>query len=289
MTNQPNPTKGTASVVHFYSGDGGIALLAQNLGVKLSNFVTGYGASILLIEESWSAKLFSGTALEEATEVREPTAANFIGAIKDLIEDSYSVDVFVHGHGDTGLISVSKGFSRDSWLLESELDENLLNARKDLGLTTLPIRLVAQWNCFASAMNDTWTKQGAKCAFGARGVMYYPQQCNNFATAWNDGVTVKTAVADALDDSIRTTTQTFLLLQAANPFDKEKWGGCPLLPEPKTILSDHDCARAFFNWKFGVSSSDWPSGMSGAEYMDYASTLLLEGSTSITKNTKPTW
>src|ERR1043166_3731670 len=107
----PNPTKGTASVVHFYSGDPGFETFAQNVGVQLSNFVTGYSRSTLLIEESTSAKLFSGTALKKATEVREPTAANFIDAIKDLIQDSYSVDIFIHGHGSTDKMSVSKGFS----------------------------------------------------------------------------------------------------------------------------------------------------------------------------------
>src|SRR5439155_9618673 len=132
----------------------------------------------------------------------------------------------------------------------------------------------------------TWSTLGAKCAFGARGIMYYPQQCDNFAKRWNDGKSVKDAIAGALNDAARSLTQTFLLGDARA--HRKKWGGCPL---GKTVLGDHDCAKDYFKWKYGVSGSDqWPSGMSGKEYMAYASTLLYpEGSTGITINAKPTW
>jgi hypothetical protein len=283
----PKPTKGTASVVSFYTGDSALYELAQHLDVKLSNFVSGYGRSTLLIEESKSPKLFDSTALKKANEVREPTAANFIDAIKDLVEDSYSVDVFVIGHGTTKKMIVSKGFSPpdrygNSWLDASEIGDRLDS--KKMGLTTLPLRLVAQWICFGSTMNNTWSGLGAKCVFGARGIMYYPQQCDNFAKKWDDGESVKNAIDDALNDAARTLTQTFLQADALT--HRKKWGGCPF---GKTILGDHDCAKDYFKWKYGVSGSEWPSGLSGKEYMNYASTLLREGSTGITKNTKPDW
>jgi hypothetical protein len=99
-------------------------------------------------------------------------------------------------------MSVSNGFSHDDWLLASEIADRL--DFKDLGLTKLPIRLIAQWIGFGSTMNKTWTALGAKCAFGARGIMYHPQQRDTLAKKWDDGESVKNAIADALNDAARS-------------------------------------------------------------------------------------
>lgn len=278
----PNPTKGAASVVHFYSGDKGFTLLFQNVGVKLSNFVEGYSRSIVLIERSLSATIFSASAIKKADKILDPTAQNFIDAIKELVEGGYYVDVYTHGHGSDEQFAVSKGFSESGFILASEIAARL--DPKSMHLTKLPIRLVGMWNCFASTLNDTWTNLGAKCSFGARGVEYYPQQCNKFKTNWDAGKSVQAAINYANTGSSRTASQTLMLVQAKA--SKKKWGGCPF---GKTILGKDDCAKAYFKYAYGVSGKEWPVGYGGKQYMNYSSTLLCSGSKNLTKKAKLSW
>ena len=98
------------------------------------------------------------------------------------------------------------------------------------------------------------------------------------------GKSVKDAIADSLNDAERSLTYDLLVADALT--HRGKWGKCPV---GKSILGDHDCGKDYFKWKYGVSGSEWPSGMSGREYMEYSSTLLREGATGINKNTKLTW
>jgi len=76
------------------------------------------------------------------------------------------------------------------------------------------------------------------------------------------GKSVKNAIDGAFNNAAQTLAQIFLLADAVK--NHKKWGACPF---GKTILGKHDCAKDYFKWKYGVSGSSCPSGMSGKEYM----------------------
>lgn len=284
VTSLPNPTKGSACLVHFFYGDSVWETLAQNIGIELTNFVTSYKKSILLSESTWQSKLFSSSALNKASKIKLPTKENFINEILELVDEGYYLDIYILAHGSKKeKFSVyDKNKSNENykgWLSKNTIEQEL--APKQLGLTKLPIRLVGQWSCWGSYLNSTWRALGALCSFGARQIQYYPQQSNKFIQEWTSGKKLGDAIRYSNTASSRTMSQAFMLLQSAA---SNEWNGCPGL---YNVLSSHRCYKDFYKETYGENS--FPSGKSGKEYMNYASTMLREGYTNLKFQKTPSW
>ena len=140
---------------------------------------------------------------------------------------------------------------------------------------------MGQWSCWGSYLNLTWKSLGALSSFGARQIQYYPQQSNEFIKEWANGKKLGDAIRDSNSVSSRTVSQAFMLVQSAV---SNEWNGCPGI---YNVLSSHSCYKDFFKETYGENS--FPSGKSGKEYMNYASTMLREGFTNLKFKQTPTW
>lgn len=271
MKNSKLGSKGPASLVYFYFGDNFFTTFVQEVGVNLGLALKDSKKSILLKESDNNGVKISVDRKGDDT----PTKANFIKYARQLVDEGYYLDIYIFAHGTSGKVCM-KGDD----LLASDITESL--GPKATGRENFPIRMVYQMNCYGQTLNDAWRSIGAKAVGGARYVNFYPNQFNAFAQAWNKGtVAFKEAWTDCDTASSRTVFQTFILADALAT--RKKWGGCAL---GQTVLGTKSCAKDYFKWKFSL---EWQSSKSGKENMNYSSTKLLDGETSITKGARPSW
>ncbi len=280
----PKVDKGSASIVFFYMGDSKFTTLFQE-STKLKKAMQGYKKVILLKHDETDSILdFSEEDEKIADVIAKPTKANFFKYIKDLSNEGYYLDIWIWSHGTTNDFRCSTGtFGDNDLITDDDIDTEL--APSKTGLTKVPIRMVYQINCVGESLNSNWTGVGAKVSIGTRYTNFYPTQFGKFAEEWNEGnIKVKSAIETSNTSTSRTLVQTYIAVVHAPTHNKD-WGSCKLL---QTVLGDSDCAKEYFTWKW-LSSSQWQSSKSGKENMNYSSSWIIAGDSSITKNTKPSW
>ena len=280
----PTCNKGAASIVFFYMGDSKFTTLFQET-TKLKKAMQGYKKIILLKHNETDSLLdFSEADERLADKVVKPTKANFFKYIIELAQEGYYLDIWIWSHGWSNSFRCSNGtFGSKESIKNTDIEAELSKSKS--GLTTIPIRMVYQINCYGSTLSDTWTKMGAKVSIGTRYVNFYPTQFGKFASEWNKGtVKVSSALKTSNTSTSRTLVQAYLATVHAPSTNKE-WGKCKLF---QTVLGSSDCAKEYFDKMWGLDS-EWQSGQSGKDNMNYSSTWLTQGSSSITKKTKPSW
>ncbi|MGH2553346.1 MAG: hypothetical protein ACRDEB_06490 [Chitinophagaceae bacterium] len=280
----PKCDKGSASVVFFYTADDAKTVFFQET-IKLKKAMEGYNKVVLLKHDSIPNFLDLSEADEKiADKILTPTKTNFFKAITDLAKEGYYIDIWILGHGKNEKFICSAGTNGSVDYIEND-DINTEMSSSKTGLTTMPIRMVYQGVCYGSTLNNNWKAAGAKVSIGTRYVDYYPIQYSKFAEEWNKK-TIK--VKDALDSCNTSSSRTLVQVYLANifaPTHNKEWGSCPLF---QTILGDNSCAKEFHTHYY-LRDSDWQSSKNGKENMNYSSTWLTDGDSSITKNTKPSW
>jgi hypothetical protein len=94
--------------------------------------------------------------------------------------------------------------------------------------------------------------------------------------------------SDALANSdtavSRTVVHPYILHDAAAT--RKEWGGCPI---GHTVLGIHDCAKAYFTYKWLARASEWRDELSGKENMIHQSEKLTIGDAKLTKQSVPSW
>jgi hypothetical protein len=156
---------------------------------------------------------------------------------------------------------------------------------KDNGYSVLPIRMVWSTLCWGGNLNSAWTDAGAKVVAGSRAINFYPNNFGGFASSWSKGLCYSEAIDSADTGAVRTVVQTYLAMIHA-PSKKKEWGGCPLF---KTVLGDNGCAKDYFVGWWGLNSSEWRSGKSGKDNMNYSSDKVIRGNGGVSMSSKPTW
>jgi hypothetical protein len=280
----PKCDKGSASIVFFYMGDSKFTTLFQE-STKLKKAMQGYKKVVLLKHNETDSFLdFSEEDERIANVIATPTKANFFKYIKELAKEGYYLDIWIWSHGSTNDFRCSNGtFGDNGKITDDDIDSELSPANS--GLTKIPIRMVYQINCVGESLNDNWIGIGAKTSIGTRYVNFYPTQYGGFADEWNKGtVKVKQAIEASNTSASRSLVQTYIAAIHAPTHNKD-WGSCKLF---QTVLGDSDCAKEYFTWQW-LSSSQWQSGKSGQDNMNYSSSWIIAGDNSITKNTKPSW
>ena len=182
------------------------------------------------------------------------------------------MDLYIFTHGNPDKIYVADGHVLTNHLPTSEL------AYADTGYHTFPIRLVYQMNCYGHTFNETWLTLGAKVSCGPQWVNFYPHQFNKVAAPWKTGdVGVEKALEEANTESSRSVMQALIAADALGKFNFEK---CPF---GKTVLGDHPCARSYFDAN-RLAPDEWLHGRSGAENMNYSSSMFRPGPKTLTWN-----
>jgi len=280
----PKCDKGSASIVFFYMGDSKFTTLFQET-TKLKKAMQGYKKVVLLKHDVTDSFLdFSEEDEKIANVIATPTKANFFKYIKDLSKEGYYLDIWIWSHGTTNDFRCSNGTFGDNGTITNDDITTELSPSKT-GLTKIPIRMVYQVNCVGESLNSEWISIGAKTSIGTRYTNFYPTQFGAFADEWNKGsVKVKSAIESSNTSTSRTLVQTYLAVVHAPTHNKD-WGSCKLF---QTVLGDSDCAKEYFTY-YWLSSSQWQSGKSGQDNMNYSSTWIIGGDNDITKNTKPSW
>jgi hypothetical protein len=139
--------------------------------------------------------------------------------------------------------------------------------------------------CYAATLNNNWRAIGAKTVAGARYVQFYPNSFGPFIAEWNKGnVGFGSAVEGSDTAAVRTAAQLYIANVHA-PSHNSQWGHCSF---GSFVTGDSKCAKEYFSAMWGLDS-EWQGGLSGKENMNYSSYMLREGSTTLTKNTRPTW
>lgn len=281
---KPKCDKGSASIVFFYMGDSKFITLFQET-TKLKKAMEGYKKVILLKHNVIDSILdFSEADEKIADEIVTPTKANFFKYIIRLAKEGYYLDIWIWSHGTNEDFLCSSGtFGSEDKITNNDIESESSSSKS--GLTTIPIRMVYQVNCNGSTLNNNWRNIGAKVSIGTRYTNFYPTQFGGFSDEWNKGmVKVKSAIDSSNTSASRTIVQTYLAVIHAPSHNKD-WGSCKLF---QTVLGDSDCAKEYF-CHYWLSGSEWQSSRNGKDNMSYASTWLIDGDSSITKNTKPAW
>jgi hypothetical protein len=284
MATNPKVDKGSASIVFFYMGDSPFTTLFQE-STKLKKAMEGYKKVILLKHNQTDSWLdFSEADEKIADKIVTPTKANLFKYIIDLSKEGYYLDIWIWSHGWKEGFRCSTGtFGSKGEITNNDINTDLDDSKT--GLSMLPIRMVYQINCVGQSLNNNWVSVGAKVSIGTRYTNFYPTQFGKFADEWNKGnVSIKSALKTSNTSASRTLVQTYLAMVHA-PANNKHWGKCKL---GQTVLGDSDCAKEYFTWKW-LSNSQWQSGKSGKDNMNYSSTWRTDGDSSITKNTKPSW
>lgn len=257
----------SASLTYFhFDGDSALYNLVQNAQVNLQHCIDGYSKSVMLKDN------FSAVGQTKPTKVLKPNREVFLDQLNELVNEGYYVDIFIFAHGSPDRIYMAN----DKSLCTADLKE-LAEASK---FKLLPIRIVYQMNCYGHTFNQTWLDIGAKSVCGARGVNFWSNQFNKFASDWAKGnVPFEKAVYDSNTASARTVMETLILADASS--SNKVWGNCPFL---KTVLGDDPCAKDYFCTIWHIDDV-WQKGKSGKENMDYSSFMFTPGA-NITKNDK---
>lgn len=265
------PTKSACLAIFFFN-DSNFSTLVQNAQVNLQHCIDGYDKSVLLKED------FNSVGQTRPTVLLKPNKEVFLNQIKELADDGYWIDIRIFTHGSIESIPLANGKN----LTASELAEEL--SYQKTGYRKLPIRSVYQMNCFGHTFNQTWLALGAKVVSGARYVNFYPNQFNKFASEWNKGnVSYTSSLAESNTESSRSVMQAAIQADAMKDIAPKNWDKCPI---GKTVLGDHPCSKSYFSANWGFDNSEWQSGQSGKDNMNYSSYMFRVGDINLTKNNK---
>jgi hypothetical protein len=173
--------KGRAVILYHYMGDSYLTSLAQDT-VKFAPIFESYDYKVLVKfpvgigpkDKKWN---LSAKAFKEADKRYDPTASNFIKAIKHAISKGYTVDIFLLSHGleqsGYGSFVVSEGTFDKSTLMSMRDVERALSY-KETGCKKLPLRMVYHMACYGSSFAQSWRKLGAQVSIGTRFINFYP-------------------------------------------------------------------------------------------------------------------
>ncbi len=269
----------TASFVWCHWGDNALTTMGQDT-MRLKKAMEGYDHKVLMKHNQTPSFLDFSEADERMADVMmPPTPQNFTDQLVRLAQEGYIIDVYIFSHGwSEGFWASNGNFHQEDYIRESRIRD----LPSDAGLRALPIRAVYQAQCYAADLNAAWCAAGAKISVGARTIQYYPVQFKNFIKDWNKGDRFSTAATQNVGAALRTAAQAYMLAEATATKNKiDGWNGCPF---GKTVLGNHSCAKDFHSAKY--LGDDWVDGKSGKENMNYASTMILRGNRSITKNSR---
>ena len=264
-TNSPTK-KASLTIVSFENSD--FQRLVQNAHNLYGLAFEGYDKSVLL-------KNVYNDFPRPDRHVSNTSEASFFNELIDLADDGYMIDLFVFSHGSDGAINI-EGHEITASEIVNELGTGSYAGGK------FPLRMVWQINCYGETMNDAFITAGAKAVCGARFVNFYCNQFNRFIYEWNRGhVSFQTALNRSNTSSSRTVMQSAILVDAAFRTNFQK---CFL---GYTVLGSRPCAESYFtaNW----IPSDWQTGMSGKENMNFSSRMIIRGDRNITKNDDLVW
>ena len=286
--------KGRAVILYHYMGDSYLTALAQDT-VKLAPIFDSYDYKVLVkfpVEAGVGKAKFnlSAKAFKEADKVYDPTATNFIKAIRHVVDKGYTVDIFLLSHGttDNGVAHfvVSDGTLAPPGFLMSMNTVEAGLAKEHTGCSKLPIRMVYHMACFGSQFAAAWKRLGARVSIGTRFINFYPTQMGKFVKLFNQGKTVKQSVEGADTKVSRGLVQTYLqILDAPASKFQGKWPGCPF---GRHVMGKHNCAVDYFKDRWDLSSSqiNWSQTKKGRAVANRSSSWIITGDRNITKNSR---
>jgi hypothetical protein len=269
-------SRGRASVVFFYMGDGPFTTFFQNF-TKLTEAMVGYDRSVLLKHNNQASGVSHG-AHQRADAVHAPTQGNFERCLRSLTRAGYEIDLYIVSHGDRSGFKMSTGShgSSDYYRIS---DIQSFRASFD---GEIPLRMVYQSNCWGCELNDAWQELGADAAAGSRYVNFFPNQFEEFALAWRTGAEFETALQLADTPGSRANVRKYLIGDMGAT-DTDDWNQSGQFCGYWDVLYDQGhCAREYFVDRWQHSSAEWNSvSLDGWDFVQHASEKLTGGDPTI--------
>ena len=259
------PTRSASVVIVSFEEDDPFTNLIQNAHNNYVLAFEGYDRSIIISQ-------FFNNGGETPSHVEHDnniTKANMLARIKQLADEGYYIDLFIHSHGACNSIKMASD--------QDIVPDDIASLATDTYANgSFPLRMVYQVNCNGSTLNDDWINVGAKVVCGATGVNFYPNFWNKFMRKWNSGERFDEAVLQSNTASSRTVMQHLIVLDAINRGYKSTMF--------KNVLGKNDQAEAYHKkiW-FRESCDVYNSNLKGKENMNIASTMIIVGDNDMRK------
>lgn len=273
-----------AVILYSYMGDGPFTTFFQNF-TKLSTVMEGYDKAVLLKHKNLSVPAYA-----KADDVRKPTRQNFEAIVRELVEQDYTIDLYImsHGIGDTDLsqhgsrfvdaFKMSTGeFGTEDWYTVADIERFRASFQGNI-----PLRLVYQANCWGHKLNGAWRRLGATTSIGSRYVNFFPNQLVLFAKRWRYGLPAKEALKRANTRTTRNLVRKYLVtIDIPNTRDDDDWGqlsGNKLCPAISVLKGKGDCAKDYFVNRWLHTDEEWnDKDFTGWGFVNWSSEKQLSG------------